>query len=75
MQGKATEESSMRDASLASLSIRHKIVAICSVLSVLTAVVSGAALWALSGANHALQRATKQTLPAVELLLRVERDL
>ncbi len=49
----------MRNASLASLSIRHKIVAICSVLSVLTEVVGGAALWALAGTNDALQRATK----------------
>ena len=61
--------------SLAGLSIRRKLLAVCGGLAAVTAFVGGWGLWTFSGANAAFQIAVHESLPAVDRLLHAENDL
>jgi methyl-accepting chemotaxis protein len=57
------------------LSIRNKLVAACGGLALITGLVGAWGVWALTRANAAFQVVVTESLPAVEHLLQLDRDL
>ncbi len=57
------------------LSIRVKLIAACAGLAVITGLVGGGAIWAISSVNAAFQVAVNESLPAVDHLLQIDRDM
>jgi methyl-accepting chemotaxis protein len=57
------------------LSIRARILASCGALAVMTGVVGLCGIWAFSSAAGAFKVAVTETMPAVESLLQVDRDM
>jgi methyl-accepting chemotaxis protein len=57
------------------LSIRAKLIAACGGLALITGLVGGWSIWAYSRVNSAFQVAVKESLPAIDHLLQIDRDM
>jgi methyl-accepting chemotaxis protein len=57
------------------LSIRAKLIAACGGLALITGLVGGWSIWAFSRINSAFQVAVRESLPAVDHLLQIDRDM